>query len=148
MGWSTTVVAPPDGSMRNYMASLDRLLGRPESLYFPAHGAPIANARDYVKALKTHRLMRERAILARLVAGDRTIPEIVARNYRDTDPQLHGAAALSTLAHLEDLVGRGVVVADGPPSLGATYWPAGVSSAAAGGASEIAATGGPEAAAS
>lgn len=145
MGWSTSVVAPPDGSMRDYIASLDRLLFRPESVYLPAHGAPISNAGTYVKALKTHRLMRERAILERLAEGDRTIPAIVARNYRDTDPRLHGAAALSTLAHLEDLVDRRLVLSDGPPSLAATYWPADVSSSAGAGSSEIAATGGPKA---
>ena len=78
MGWSTTVVAPPDGSMGDYMASLDRLLARPESLYFPAHGGEIRDAQAYVRGLRAHRKMRERAILKRLERGDRTIPEMVA----------------------------------------------------------------------
>jgi glyoxylase-like metal-dependent hydrolase (beta-lactamase superfamily II) len=121
MGWSTTVVAPPGGNMRAYMASLDRLLAREETFYLPAHGDAIANAKDFVRALKTHRSMRERAILDRLEQGDRTIPEIVSRIYTNVDPKLHGAAALSTLAHLEDLVSRGLVLCRGQPSLVSAY---------------------------
>jgi glyoxylase-like metal-dependent hydrolase (beta-lactamase superfamily II) len=140
MGWSTTVVAPPDGSMRDYMASLDRLLARPEALYLPAHGAPIRNAHTYVRALRKHRKMRERAILDRLSRGDRTIPDLVGHTYGDIDPRLRGAAALSTLAHLEDLASRGLVMTDGAPSLEGSYWlaappeapAAGVPSASAG----------------
>jgi glyoxylase-like metal-dependent hydrolase (beta-lactamase superfamily II) len=122
MGWSTTVVAPPDGSMRDYMASLDRLLDREEKLYLPAHGAPVGEARAYVRALRSHRRMREAAILEGLRRGDRTIPEFVARNYQDLDPRLRGAAGLSTLAHVEDLVERGIVVAEEPPTLDGRYW--------------------------
>ena len=76
-----------------------------------------------MRGLKAHRKMRERSILERLQAGDRTIADIVAQIYRDTDPRLHGAAALSVLAHLEDLVARGIVNADGDPSIDATYAP-------------------------
>jgi glyoxylase-like metal-dependent hydrolase (beta-lactamase superfamily II) len=125
MGWATTVVAPPDGSMSDYMASLDRLLARRETFYLPAHGGEIRDAHGHVRALGTHRRMRERAILDRLAQGDRTIPEIVARIYAGLDPKLNAAAALSTYAHLEDLVAREVVATDGLPALGGRYCPAG-----------------------
>ncbi len=77
-----------------------------------------------MRGLKSHRKMRERAILERLGAGDRTIPEMVAAIYRDLDPRLHGAAALSVLAHLEDLVTRDVVKTDGDPSIDGVFTPA------------------------
>jgi glyoxylase-like metal-dependent hydrolase (beta-lactamase superfamily II) len=121
MAWATSIVAPPDGAMSDYMASLDLLLSRPETLYFPGHGGPVVKAHEFVRALRTHRRMREAAILARIRAGELTIPVIVASIYRDTDPKLHGAAALSVLAHIEDLVASGRVECDGPPSLAARY---------------------------
>jgi glyoxylase-like metal-dependent hydrolase (beta-lactamase superfamily II) len=124
MGWSTTIVAPPDGAMRAYMASLDKLAARAERRYLPGHGGPIDDAHAYLRALKSHRQMREAAIYARLVAGDRTIPEIVAAIYRDTDPRLHRAAGLSVLAHLEDLVASGRVASDGPPVVEGRFAPA------------------------
>jgi glyoxylase-like metal-dependent hydrolase (beta-lactamase superfamily II) len=124
MGWSTTIVAPPDGAMRDYMASLDKLAERPEERYLPGHGGPIETAHVYVGALKRHRQMREAEILARLAAGDRAIPEIVSNLYRDTDPRLHRAAGLSVLAHLEDLVASGRVVSDGPPVVEGRFSPA------------------------
>ena len=117
MGWATTIVAPPDGSMRDYMASLDRLLERDDRLYFPGHGGPVRKPATFVRGLRAHRRMRERAILERVAQGDRTIPEIVAAIYRDTDPRLFGAAGLSVFAHLEDLVARGAVATDGLPTL-------------------------------
>jgi glyoxylase-like metal-dependent hydrolase (beta-lactamase superfamily II) len=121
MGWSTTIVAPPDGSMGDYMASLDRLLARPEQTYLPAHGGPIRDAAAYVRGLKAHRLMREAAIIDALRNGAKTIPELVTRVYGGLDPGLAGAAALSTLAHLEHLMARGAVMSDGPPTLGSRY---------------------------
>ena len=128
MAWATSIVAPPDGSMADYMASLDALLARQQrgldAPYFPGHGGPVERPRAYVRALKAHRLMRERAILARVRAGDETIPRMVERIYRTTDRRLHGAAALSVLAHMEALVEAGRVVADRPPSLDARYAPA------------------------
>lgn len=123
MAWATSIVAPPDGAMADYMASLDLMLARPETVYFPGHGGPVHKAHEFVRALRTHRRMREAAILARIRAGDRTIPQIVSVIYRDTDPRLHGAAALSVLAHLEDLVASRRVETEGPPSLTAEYWP-------------------------
>lgn len=121
MGWATTIVAPPDGAMADYMRSLDRLLARPEALYLPGHGGPVTAAHAYVRALKNHRRMREAAIVARLAAGDRAIAAIVAAIYRDTPTALHGAAALSVLAHLEDLVARGVAITEGPARIDGTY---------------------------
>jgi glyoxylase-like metal-dependent hydrolase (beta-lactamase superfamily II) len=124
MAWATTVVAPPDGAMADYLASLDRLLARTETTYLPGHGGRLENAREFVRALKAHRKMRERAILTRIEAGDRSVGDIVAHIYRDTDPRLHAAAGLTVLAHLEDLVARGLVLCSGPVALGAEYLPA------------------------
>ncbi|MHB2265368.1 MBL fold metallo-hydrolase [Aliihoeflea sp. PC F10.4] len=124
MAWATSIVAPPDGAMSDYMSSLDRLGARDDVIYHTGHGGPVRNPRAFVRGLRTHRKMRERAIVERLKIGDRLIPDIVAAIYRDTDPRLHGAAALSVLAHLEDLAGRGLVVADPEPSIDAVYRPA------------------------
>jgi glyoxylase-like metal-dependent hydrolase (beta-lactamase superfamily II) len=121
MGWSTTVILPPDGKMSDYMRSLDLLLDRPERTYLPGHGAEIRNPKSFVKALRSHRKLRERAIVQRLRDGDRTIRQIVAALYRETDPSLHGAATMSVLAHLEDLIERQVVSAAGEAGLGASY---------------------------
>lgn len=124
MAWSTSIVAPPDGAMSDYMASLDRLVERDDRVYLPGHGGAVVSPQKFVRGLKTHRKMRERAILERVVAGDRTISEIVAAIYRDIDPKLHGAAGLSVFAHIEDLVGRGRIVSEELPSLDGRYSPA------------------------
>ncbi|NIX76796.1 MBL fold metallo-hydrolase [Microvirga terricola] len=117
MAWSTTVVAPPDGSMGDFMASLEKLKGRDDTLYWPGHGGPVREPQRFVRALAHHRRQREASILNRLTAGDRTIPEIVAAIYQGLKPALVGAAALSVFAHLEDLIAKGQVVTDGLPSL-------------------------------
>jgi glyoxylase-like metal-dependent hydrolase (beta-lactamase superfamily II) len=117
MAWSTSIVAPPDGSMADYMASLDKLLERDDRLLLPGHGGPVLSPRPFLRGLMAHRKMRERAIIERLASGDRTIAEMVPAIYRDTDPNLHGAAALSVLAHLEDLVARGIVACEGEPAI-------------------------------
>ena len=124
MGWATTVVAPPDGNMADYMASLDRLIERDDRLLLPGHGGPVSAPRTFMRGLKAHRKMRERAVLERIRNGDRTIGAMVEAIYRDTDPRLHGAAGLSVLAHLEDLVRRGLVKTDGEPSIDGIYTPA------------------------
>ncbi len=124
MAWATSVVAPPDGAMADYMRSLDTLLARDDRLYLPGHGGPVREPAAFVRALKAHRKMRERAVLERLRSGDRTIPDMVRAIYRDTDPRLHGAAALSVLAHLEDIVARGDAAANGEIGLKAEYSPA------------------------
>jgi glyoxylase-like metal-dependent hydrolase (beta-lactamase superfamily II) len=123
MAWSTSIVAPPDGAMADYMASLDKLLERDDRVFLPGHGGAVTQPAAFLRGLKAHRKMRERAILERLRSGDRTIREMVAAIYRDVDPQLHGAAGLSVLAHLEDLVGRGVVAVEGEPSIDGVYTP-------------------------
>jgi glyoxylase-like metal-dependent hydrolase (beta-lactamase superfamily II) len=123
MAWATSIVAPPDGAMSDYMDSLDRLLARPETFYLPGHGGPVVRAHEFVRALRTHRKMRETAILTRVRAGDRTIPKIVSVIYKDTDSRLHGAAALSVLAHMEDLLASGRIVSSGPASLDGEYEP-------------------------
>jgi glyoxylase-like metal-dependent hydrolase (beta-lactamase superfamily II) len=117
MAWATTVVAPPDGAMADYMKSLDKLIDRDDRLLLPGHGGPVKHPRRFMRALRAHRKMRERAILERLSAGDRTIPTMVAAIYRETDPRLHGAAGLSVLAHLEDLVARGLVRTNGEAAI-------------------------------
>lgn len=113
MGWSTTVVVPPDGDMAAYMASLDKLRQRDDRIYYPAHGPPVTNPRQLVRGLIGHRLQRERQILSRLDAGDRMIPEIVANAYPGLDPRLVPAAGGTVLAHLVDLERRGLVVSEG-----------------------------------
>jgi glyoxylase-like metal-dependent hydrolase (beta-lactamase superfamily II) len=117
MAWATTIVAPPDGAMADYMQSLDKLTERGDRLLLPGHGGPVTKPATFMRGLKAHRKMRERAILERLKAGDRTIKTIVEAIYRETDPRLHGAAGLSVLAHLEDLVTRGLVSAEDDVSL-------------------------------
>ncbi|WP_353642226.1 MBL fold metallo-hydrolase [Mesorhizobium sp. WSM2239] len=124
MAWATSIVAPPDGAMADYMASLDRLLQRDDRILLPGHGGPVRKPRAFIRGLKTHRRMRERAIMERLGQGDRTIADLVKAIYRDTDPRLHGAAGLSVLAHLEDLVTRGLAATDGAPSIDGVFAPA------------------------
>jgi glyoxylase-like metal-dependent hydrolase (beta-lactamase superfamily II) len=121
MAWATTIVAPPDGAMTDFMRSLDRLLGREDRIYYPGHGGPVLKPLPFVRALKSHRKMRERAIVERLRKGDRSIAAMVSAIYRDTDPRLRGAAALNVLAQLEDLVSRGVAAVDGEMSIDGIY---------------------------
>jgi len=124
MAWSTTIVAPPDGDMADFMASLDKLAERDDTLYLPGHGGVLREPQRFVRLLALHRRQRETSILKRLEAGDRSIPEIVARIYKGLDPKLRGAAGLSVLAHLEDLAGRGAVVVEEAPGLAGIYRPA------------------------
>ncbi|MCA1297889.1 MBL fold metallo-hydrolase [Stappia indica] len=114
MAWSTTIVAPPDGSMSAYMASLDKLEARSDRQYLPGHGGPVRDPATYLAGLKVHRQTRERAILAELADGPQTVTELVARIYRGLDPRLRPAAALSVLAQLEFLVEQHQVSGDGP----------------------------------
>jgi glyoxylase-like metal-dependent hydrolase (beta-lactamase superfamily II) len=121
MGWSTTIVAPPDGAMSDYMASLYKLARRSEPLYLSGHGMPIKQAPRLVQHLIRHRQAREGSILHRLRKGAADIPTIVKAVYIGLDPRLTGAAALSVLAHLEDMVARGEIATEGPPSISGTY---------------------------
>ena len=113
MGWSTTVVVPPDGDMGAYMASLDKLRQRSDRIFYPAHGAAVTKPQQLLRGMIGHRMQRERQILKRLAAGDRTVPEIVAAAYPGLDPRLVPAAGGSVTAHLLDLQRRGRVEADG-----------------------------------
>ncbi|MEO1199326.1 MAG: MBL fold metallo-hydrolase [Pseudomonadota bacterium] len=108
MGWSTSVVAPPDGHMGDYMRSLEKLLTRNDTLYLPGHGDRIGRPERFVRGLITHRRQRETKILDALRAGDRTIGEIVKRAYPGLDPKLVGAASLSTRAQLIYLTEQGL----------------------------------------
>jgi glyoxylase-like metal-dependent hydrolase (beta-lactamase superfamily II) len=121
MAWSTSVIVPPDGTLRDYMESLEKLRLRDDKVYWPGHGGPVTEPQRFVRALGHHRRQREQAILSRLSAGDRQISTIVGNVYQGLAPTLHGAAALSVLAHLEDLVARGQVRAHGPLSLKAAF---------------------------
>lgn len=110
LGTGTTVVAPPDGDMQAYLASLRRLLALDLARILPGHGAPIEAPYEKIHEYLAHRLMRERQIVAALEAGVGEVPALVARLYADVHPGLHGAAALTVRAHLAKLVAEGVVV--------------------------------------
>ena len=117
MGWNTTVVAPPEGSMTDYMRSLEKLLDRPEKAFLPGHGGRIEQPSRMVKAYIVHRRWREQAILDAVRQGHTTIDRIVAAVYQGLDARLLKAASLSVLAHIESLGDRGLVSCDGPPDL-------------------------------
>jgi len=113
MGWSTTVVVPPDGDMAAYMQSLEKLRQRDDRIYYPAHGEPVTNPDQYVRHLMGHRMQRERQILKLVGERPRPIPNIVANAYPGLDPRLTPAAGGSVLAHLVDLERRGLVQREG-----------------------------------
>lgn len=121
MGWSTTVVAPPDGDMAAYMDSLQAVAARNFSTLYPTHGAPITDPGPFLEAYRDHRLAREAQVLERLTAGDRTIAEMVPVLYAAVDQRLWPAASLSVLAHLGKLVRDGRVAADPDIDLGAAW---------------------------
>jgi glyoxylase-like metal-dependent hydrolase (beta-lactamase superfamily II) len=121
MGWSTSVIAPPDGDMAAYMASLDKLLGRSDSVYWPTHGPAITEPHTHVRAFIAHRREREAGILACLHDGIGRIDQMVERLYVGLAPSLHRAAGRSVLAHLVELSARGVVASEGGANLHATY---------------------------
>ena len=113
MGWSTTVVVPPDGEMAEYMRSLHKLRQRDDRIYYPAHGPAVTNPQQYVRHLVGHRMQREKQILGLVGEKPRPIPDIVANAYPGLDPRLVVAAGGSVLAHLVDLERRGLVERDG-----------------------------------
>ena len=113
MGWSTTIVSPPDGDMGDYMASLVKLQGRDDRIYYPAHGPTVEAPRKLLRGLALHRRQREEQILSELERGEGHIPNMVARMYKNIDPRLHPAAGRSVLAHLLDLEARGMVIGAG-----------------------------------
>jgi glyoxylase-like metal-dependent hydrolase (beta-lactamase superfamily II) len=121
MGWSTSVVAPPDGDMGDYLASLKKLLARDDTIYWPTHGGPIRDPKAVVAAYLEHRCEREAQILTCLNEGLEAVPEIVARIYVGLDPRLKPAASLTVLAHLLQLIREGRVASDGEPGLRARF---------------------------
>lgn len=123
MGWSTTVVSPPDGDMAAYFESLRVVAGRSDDVLIPTHGAPITDAQNYVRQLITHREEREQQVVDAIRGGLTTIQDIVTTLYINVRVELHKPAARSVLAHLVKLVDDGVVVIDKPgrPRLDSVY---------------------------
>jgi len=121
MGWSTSVIAPPDGDMSAYMASLDKLLGRRDAVYWPTHGPAIPEPQDHVRAFIAHRREREAGILECLDAGAERVEAIVDKLYLGLEPGLRRAAGRSVHAHLLDLAARGIVDSDRPATIEAHY---------------------------
>jgi glyoxylase-like metal-dependent hydrolase (beta-lactamase superfamily II) len=121
MGWSTTVISPPDGNMGDYYRSLARVRDRNFSTLWPTHGPPVTDVRPFIDAYLAHRRAREDAILARLSAGDTLIPDMVKIIYKDVDVRLHAPAAHSVLAHMIHLVEAGRAKANGPFALTTHY---------------------------
>ena len=124
MGWSTTVISPPDGNMGDYYRSLEKVRARGFGTLWPTHGPPVREVTPFIDAYVAHRRAREEAIVARLKAGDRLIPEMVKVIYKDVDVRLHAPAAHSVLAHMIHLVEAGRAAANGPLTLQTEYTPA------------------------
>jgi glyoxylase-like metal-dependent hydrolase (beta-lactamase superfamily II) len=122
MGWNTTVIAPPEGNLADFLASLERLMQRHDKMFLPAHGGRIQTPQRVVKAYIMHRKWREQTILSCLDEGVCTVPCIVARLYGTLDAGLKEAAALSVLAHLEHLINREIVTAEGPPDWSSAFY--------------------------
>jgi glyoxylase-like metal-dependent hydrolase (beta-lactamase superfamily II) len=121
MGWSTTVIAPPDGDMTDYMESLERIRAGGFATLWPTHGPPVREPAPFLDAYVAHRRQREAQILGALVQGPARIAELVPRLYADVDPRLHPAAARSMLAHMIDLSRRGLIRTDGAPAPDSEY---------------------------
>jgi glyoxylase-like metal-dependent hydrolase (beta-lactamase superfamily II) len=121
MGWSTTVIAPPDGDMRAYIDSLRKVAARGDRVLYPTHGAPVTEPEPFVLALIEHRLAREAQVLRCVRDGVGEIGAIVQRLYADVCPELHQPAARSVLAHLVKLVDDGMVTCDGVPTLTSAF---------------------------
>lgn len=121
MGWSTTVISPPDGNMGDYYRSLAKIRARNFSTLWPTHGPPVKDVNAFIDAYVAHRRAREEAIVARLKAGDTLIPDMVKVIYKDVDARLHAPAAHSVLAHMIHLVEAGRATADGPFTLATRY---------------------------
>jgi glyoxylase-like metal-dependent hydrolase (beta-lactamase superfamily II) len=124
MSWNTSVVAPPEGNMGDYMRSLDKLTERRDEVFMPGHGGRLYQPQRVVKAFIVHRQMRERAILDCIRDGRATIDDIVPIVYRGLDPRLVRAASLSVAAHVESLIDQRLVASTGGPLLQARLSPA------------------------
>ena len=112
MGWSTSVIAPPDGDMGAYLASLEKLSARDDRILYPTHGSPVADPKDWLAQLIAHRRMREAQVLSALAGGAQPITALVEKLYPDIPPALCAAAAQQLLAHLKHLQERGEAVPD------------------------------------
>jgi glyoxylase-like metal-dependent hydrolase (beta-lactamase superfamily II) len=121
MGWSTTVVSPPDGDMADYLASLDVIQGRNFRTLWPTHGPPITEPGPFIDAYRAHRMERERQILAQLAAGKTRIVDMVPAMYVGVDQRLYPAAGRSVLAHMIQLVKTGRAVTDGAAGIESEY---------------------------
>ncbi len=113
MGWSTSVISPPDGDMADYMASMQKMYERGDRIYYPAHGPAVEKPRQLVRGMMGHRKQRERQILRHLESGLTQITDMVPLMYKGLDPRLFGAAGRSVLAHLIDLENRDIVANNG-----------------------------------
>ena len=121
MGWSTTVISPPDGDMGDYFASLELIKARGFATLWPTHGPPVREVGSFVQAYIDHRKAREAQIIGALAQGCTRIKAMVPVLYKDVDPRLHPAAAHSVLAHMIQLVRDGRVLCDGEPGLDSDY---------------------------
>ncbi len=122
MGWSTTIIGPPDGDMTAYLNSLEKVRDRDFTTLWPTHGPPIREVRPFIDAYLEHRFDRERQVLAQLERGKRLIKDMVVEMYADVDKRLHPAACHSVLAHVIRLVELGRVGCEGPPCVDTEYW--------------------------
>ncbi len=121
MGWSTTIISPPDGNMADYLESLEKLRQRDDKIYYPTHGLPIKNPKQFVTQLIGHRLRRDKEIKKAISGGACTIDEIVGVIYAMIDKKLYLAASRTIFAHLIRLVELGDVKCDGKPSESSKY---------------------------
>jgi glyoxylase-like metal-dependent hydrolase (beta-lactamase superfamily II) len=121
MGWSTSIISPPDGDMGDYLQSLQKVLDRNYTTLWPAHGAPIEEPAPFIRAYIAHRQARNTQILDLMKSGETSIKAMVPLMYTDVDKFLHPAACHSVLAHMVHMVKTGQIVCDGLPSLDATY---------------------------
>ncbi|MEP7203888.1 MAG: MBL fold metallo-hydrolase [Ilumatobacteraceae bacterium] len=122
MGWSTTVVSPPDGDMRSYIESLHKVMERDDTTLWPTHGAPVTSPKPYLAAFLQHRLEREAQVLAAVRSGHTDIAEMVKQMYADVRVELHKAAGRSVLSHLIKLIDDGMVTVEGKGQA-ARYFP-------------------------
>lgn len=109
MGWNSTLVSVPDGSMADYLASLDKVIALPQTYYVPAHGGPVGDGPDYARALKAHRMMRNEQVVAAVTAGGRTVPAIVDAIYPRQALAVRRAARMTITAHVEYLEAKGLL---------------------------------------
>ncbi|MEX2616381.1 MAG: MBL fold metallo-hydrolase [Alphaproteobacteria bacterium] len=121
MGWSTSVISPPDGDMAHYLHSLRKLLDRDDAIFWPTHGAPVRDPKPFVRAFLAHRQEREDAIRKCIADGHRTIAAMVPVIYKDVDQRLYRAAGRSVLAHLIQMQDEERVRCDGPADIDSVY---------------------------